>query len=624
MFLHIQHVPSRNSNYPLRGMAPDLLITVDAFGTLYEPRELVPQQYVDVAAQHGLDGLDATAVESSFRQAFKEQLRTHPIYGRETGMTPQTWWAQITEKTFTPLLKPQQTIPPALHAALWTHFSSSAGYHLFPDTLDFFAALTEFRQSVAANPWQFRTVTLGVLSNSDDRVIDILTSLGIAVRHRSRVTTDADSKVILDRMPADANTPFYTTPNAVDFVTTSHAVGSEKPDSGIFLAAMASARELLVRRNIDGEPREWAWVHVGDNPVEDVAGAEAVGAVGVLLNRERGLLEVRRRVMVGETMQYVLVTNSLRNVLNRRLRGEVAKRAQTFLFASFFWMLLLLAALRLGRAAAAAHLLRNGPLEVVLGNPALVEAALGHLCGSRLGLDGGDGGRADALGLGQHGDDPGLVGEVSAAGDDAEDEQIQEQTAQHRQHSFIRSIKHNNSRATGWAGRRLGNRDRAVVRRVLRSPPILQAEHEAELEHDVLRVHIRHERKRNVHRPRRLNLHRDLGRGQVPQDGRAVVLAQLAADSLDCNHVRLEVRHLDVHAGDAAVHDRDAERGVVVGEGDSDFGVEVTDFGFVGCGSWLRRREVGVREVGGDAAEEAEGEQRECSEHTHGGQSIEW
>ncbi|KAK6359680.1 hypothetical protein TWF696_000823 [Orbilia brochopaga] len=331
--LYIQHVPSRSSSPPPRGTAPDLLITVDAFGTLYEPRRPVAAQYVDVAAQHGLDGLDVAAVERSFLQAFKEQRNAHPNYGRATNMTAQTWWAQITEKTFTPLLTHRQTIPLTLHEALWTHFASSTAYDLLPGTLDFFTALTQYRQAVAAAPWQFRTVTLGVLSNSDDRVIDVLKSLGIAVRHRSRlieeanVGGDSSGTVSLDRIPTDPGVPYNWTPNVVDFVTTSYDVGSEKPDIGIFRAAMASAKELLRRRDTeDSAARQWAWVHVGDNPAEDVAGAEAAGAMGVLLDRERGLLEVRRRVMVGETMRFMFVAQSLRNVLNRRLRSEVSRR----------------------------------------------------------------------------------------------------------------------------------------------------------------------------------------------------------------------------------------------------------------------------------------------------------
>ncbi|KAF3923281.1 hypothetical protein ABW21_db0201942 [Orbilia brochopaga] len=332
--LYIQHVPSRNSSHPPRGTAPDLLITVDAFGTLYEPRRPVSEQYVDVAAQCGLEGLDVAAVEKSFLQAFREVRNAHPNYGRATGMTAQTWWAQITEKTFAPLLAAHQSVPPDLHQTLWTHFASSAGYTLLPGTVDFFTALMQFRQSITAAPWQFRTVTLGVLSNSDDRVIDVLPSLGIAVRHRSRLTeetNDNGGRVVLDRIPTDLNVPHNWTPNVVDFVTTSYAVGSEKPDIGIFRAAMASAKELLTRRDAENAAaRQWAWVHVGDNPVEDAAGAEAAGAVGVLLDKERGLLEVRRRVMVGDKMQYMLVTQSLRNVLNRRLRGEVAKRIHTW------------------------------------------------------------------------------------------------------------------------------------------------------------------------------------------------------------------------------------------------------------------------------------------------------
>jgi len=43
------------------------LITFDAFGTLFTPREPIAKQYSEVASQLGLSGITESAVQSSFR-----------------------------------------------------------------------------------------------------------------------------------------------------------------------------------------------------------------------------------------------------------------------------------------------------------------------------------------------------------------------------------------------------------------------------------------------------------------------------------------------------------------------------------------------------------------------------
>ena len=73
----------------------------------------------------------------------------------------------------------------------------------------------------------------------------------------------------------------------VDAVVTSAAVGWEKPHARMWAAARAAA----------GDPDE-AWM-VGDNPVADVAGAEAAGIPAILVRTEGapGLLEAAARIL---------------------------------------------------------------------------------------------------------------------------------------------------------------------------------------------------------------------------------------------------------------------------------------------------------------------------------------
>lgn len=62
---------------------------------------------------------------------------------------------------------------------------------------------------------------------------------------------------------------------------------------------------------------------------------------------------------------------------------------------------------------------------MVLWDPALVESSLADFDGGRLDFGGGS---TDALWLGEHWDNPGLVGEVAAAGNDSGDDKVQEET----------------------------------------------------------------------------------------------------------------------------------------------------------------------------------------------------
>ena len=47
---------------------PSLLLTLDAFGTLFIPREPIAKQYGDVARRHGLTGFSNEEISSSFRK----------------------------------------------------------------------------------------------------------------------------------------------------------------------------------------------------------------------------------------------------------------------------------------------------------------------------------------------------------------------------------------------------------------------------------------------------------------------------------------------------------------------------------------------------------------------------
>ena len=112
----------------------------------------------------------------------------------------------------------------------------------------------------------FRT-SVGVLSNSDDRIPLILSDLGLAV---GKFRYHADN---------NAPRPDANCPDDIDFVALSYDIGHEKPSTEAFEAA----RRLGTHVAEDVEQL----FHVGDDVEKDVGGAKAAGWNGILLDRQR-------------------------------------------------------------------------------------------------------------------------------------------------------------------------------------------------------------------------------------------------------------------------------------------------------------------------------------------------
>ncbi len=112
-------------------------------------------------------------------------------------------------------------------------------------------------------------LTIGVITNSDDRVPSILSSLGLEVSPR-RYGLRANS---LD--------PHSNVEDDIDFVLMSYDVGYEKPSREVFDAA-----KQLVRSNWGNLDQEDRFVHIGDDLEKDFEGAGRAGWESVLLDRD--------------------------------------------------------------------------------------------------------------------------------------------------------------------------------------------------------------------------------------------------------------------------------------------------------------------------------------------------
>jgi hypothetical protein len=77
---------------------PNLLLCLDAFGTLFKPSISIPAAYARAAARHGIPcggEENAHEVGARFKTAFKGESVRNPNYGRATGLGAEKWWGNV-------------------------------------------------------------------------------------------------------------------------------------------------------------------------------------------------------------------------------------------------------------------------------------------------------------------------------------------------------------------------------------------------------------------------------------------------------------------------------------------------------------------------------------------------
>jgi putative hydrolase of the HAD superfamily len=205
---------------------PDPLecVLFDAGDTLLAPSPSFHGRLVQVAAEHGveLEEADAAAaIAAAVRAAEWPTDWTDPA-------TQRSFWLGFYRHTLVEL--GHRDDGAALAEALYQTFSDPATYKLFPDVRPALASLAD------------RGITLGVVSNFEPWLEDVLALEGVDGHFAA--------------------------------VAISGKLGVAKPEPAIFLAALEQA----------GAPAE-ATVHVGDQQVNDVEAATAVGITPVLLDR---------------------------------------------------------------------------------------------------------------------------------------------------------------------------------------------------------------------------------------------------------------------------------------------------------------------------------------------------
>ena len=205
---------------------PDPLdcVLFDAGDTLLAPAPSFQGRFVAVAAAAGLP-LEEAAVDAAIAEAVR--AAEWPSDWTDPA-TQRSFWVDFYRQVLAALGHRNDGLQVA--EALFAAFSDPAGYRLFDDVRPALEALAG------------RGVTLGVVSNFEPWLEDVLALQGV------------------DHLFAA--------------VAISGKLGVAKPDPEIFRAALKEA---------GAEPE--ATVHVGDQLVNDVAAARAVGITPVLIDR---------------------------------------------------------------------------------------------------------------------------------------------------------------------------------------------------------------------------------------------------------------------------------------------------------------------------------------------------
>ncbi|OJZ90614.1 hypothetical protein ASPFODRAFT_41019 [Aspergillus luchuensis CBS 106.47] len=271
-----------------------LLLTIDAFNTIFHPRHPIPEQYISAfnsfKLQHTPE-LTPSILQPAFKSAYKAQSLRRPNYGRADAIRgqyggPRQWWEELIRTTFQQVLANKSTkLPDELIQGLLDRFASSQGYALYNDAGELFQRLRQIK-TTGQKLGIFERIVVGVLSNSDDRVPAVLQSLGLSVG-KGRADQEIESlKLPGFEDPSSLSTGEYgERVDDIDLVITSYQAGEEKPSPVIFDVAERQAKRLVGAGEEDGD---WVRVHVGDDYDKDYRAAVDAGWKGVYVPRDEG------------------------------------------------------------------------------------------------------------------------------------------------------------------------------------------------------------------------------------------------------------------------------------------------------------------------------------------------
>ncbi len=206
------------------------VVFFDAAGTLFHVRGSVGEIYSRTAARYGVE-CAPDIVERQFADAFHRRSAQGIV--ADEGSAPEAsekaWWLDIVREVFGARMSEQVLL--AYFDEVFELFRGAEAWELYPDAR---AALSELR---------LRGFRLGIISNFDSRLFDLLENLGLA--------------------------------SSFESVIVSWRAGAGKPDPLIFQRALEAMRVCAARA-----------AHVGDSLEEDVLAAAGAGLHAILIDRK--------------------------------------------------------------------------------------------------------------------------------------------------------------------------------------------------------------------------------------------------------------------------------------------------------------------------------------------------
>jgi len=202
----------------------------DVGGTLLKVHPSVGAVYASHARDFGFTG-DPDDLDRQFLVEWKNMGGMEGLGRGQGPEVERAFWSDIVRRTFAPFWNIPNFDPFFEH--LYQGFVGRDHWHVFKD-------VTESR---ILERLKERGIVLGVVSNWDSRLQQILDNVGLA--------------------------------RYFDFILASTVVGSAKPDTGIFEAA-------LTRSGV--APHEAC--HIGDEPGADLKGAHDSGIQAILIDRD--------------------------------------------------------------------------------------------------------------------------------------------------------------------------------------------------------------------------------------------------------------------------------------------------------------------------------------------------
>lgn len=197
------------------------LVTFDATNTLLKFRIPPWQYYGLVARDYGFTGSD-DGLKYRMMESFKFMNEQHPNFG-QSDVTWRNWWLQVVELTFKDQLPPSVDIN-KIAMKLIDEFRTTKCWTVAYGSPKLLKLLKK------------KGITLGVISNFDPRLNDILRNVNLR--------------------------------DLFDFVLTSYEVGFSKPDARIFERALKYCKTPT-------EPSQS--IHIGDDLEKDYKAAREAG-----------------------------------------------------------------------------------------------------------------------------------------------------------------------------------------------------------------------------------------------------------------------------------------------------------------------------------------------------------